>query len=285
MTRVWNFGVRNRFSHGCLHIQQPIKTVVEKQSGQFQIETNRSPNSNPQKTERSAARFAAAENLSATVGYDHSQALTDAIACLNQLKCEEGLQILSEALQIDPTNPKAYLNMGMFLIQIKQFKDALRVFDDGLMLNPDAGMRINFYAYKAEAFGQLGDLPNAKRLYDLVLEKNPNHIQANHGLAVLLIDWGAFQQAEKLLTHVLSGEDLHPAVYCERAFARAKLNNLKGAIEDCTAALELCPTFIPALASRSNLYQMIGRDDLADIDLAKLHSFQNSAGILNLLKK
>jgi len=140
-----------------------------------------------------------------------------------------------------------------------------------------------------------GNLHRAQELYRLLLNSEPNHLQANYWLGRLLIEVAQFKEAKVFLNNVLemkpddaeaqmqlgqaelmlgefeSAADHYRAVialdpenegaYCNFAKTLAFLGQYEQAINQYLRALELVPTFDAAWASLGELYLHLGRMD------------------------
>jgi tetratricopeptide (TPR) repeat protein len=140
-----------------------------------------------------------------------------------------------------------------------------------------------------------GNLHRAQELYRLLLNSEPNHLQANYWLGRLLIERAQFREAKDFLNNVLemkpddveakmqlgqaelmlgefdSAADHYRAVialepenegaYCNLAKTLAFLGQYEEAINQYLRALELMPTFDSAWASLGELYLHLGRMD------------------------
>jgi tetratricopeptide (TPR) repeat protein len=90
---------------------------------------------------------------------------------------------------------------------------------------------------------QLGRLQEAGRIYQSVLERNPNHPDALHLLGVVAHQLGKHQPAAELISRAISLRPNAPAYYANLAEVWRALGQLDRALECCRTALRLQPSY------------------------------------------
>ena len=101
-------------------------------------------------------------------------------------------------------------------------------------------METNFK--EAKIAHQEGNLSEAERIYRAILEKNPNHIEANHNLGVIMYSLGRLKEAEK---------SLKKAIELKPDFAEAH-NSLGSTLFELNLTLEAEISFRKAIELKPN---------------------------------
>lgn len=132
------------------------------------------------------------------------------------------MSLTETQLKIAPNNPRALVNKGGLLIQIKQFEAALVPLDKLIALNPNhSGAHLN----RATALLNLKRLDEAARDYRRVVELAPNMHNGHFGLGEI-----AWQRQEKdsARKHLEAGLKLSPPDAPETKLAQQRLKELGG---------------------------------------------------------
>lgn len=80
------------------------------------------------------------------------------VIMLHAKQYEHAMTAFHRVLQLSPTMPEAYANMGFALLGQKRYKEALDFFDGATSINPN---QLNAYYGMAEAYEGLGDYRGA----------------------------------------------------------------------------------------------------------------------------
>ena len=117
------------------------------------------------------------------------------------------------------TRPGTF-NEAVALLKIRKDKDAMKIFDQILAKDPE---NIDALCGKAEVLRRDRKYAEAQDLLNKILEKDPNYIPALLSLSYIYYQEENFNQAEKLVNQVLEGG-------CESKEDEALANMLLGAI-------------------------------------------------------
>ncbi|MFW9947911.1 MAG: tetratricopeptide repeat protein, partial [Candidatus Odinarchaeota archaeon] len=135
----------------------------------------------------------AIEDLNRSIELDPNIALTwefKGIYYLNYEKdVDEALKCFDKAIKIDPEVYKSWNNRGATLTELKRYKEAFDSINNALKVNPDyeIGYRskeaashnmINVFLNEAKDHFKSGDFSEAIKLYDEILELEPNNTTA-----------------------------------------------------------------------------------------------------------
>ena len=116
---------------------------------------------------------------------------------------------------------------------------------------------------QAKALHQQGQLREAVRLYQEILQDDPACAEALHSLGVAALQAGQAGQAAKLIKRALDVSPAEAAYWGHFGIALTQLNRLDEAIAAYTRAIELNPRNAEALSNLGNTLQRQGRLDQA----------------------
>lgn len=183
--------------------------------------------------------------------------------CLARLgRYQEAQELANDVLSNDKQNADAILVRGMCLYYQDNVERAFSHFQHVLKLAPDHSKAMEIYK-KAKALKQKKEEGNeafnngknkeAYGLYTEALNIDPNNISVNAKL------------------------------YFNRALVSSKLGRVNEAVSDCSAALELDPTYLKALLRRAKCYMELQQFEEAVRDYEKASKMDKSREIKNLL--
>jgi regulator of sirC expression with transglutaminase-like and TPR domain len=118
--------------------------------------------------------------------------------------------------------------------------NAIQCFDKAIDINPGKG---SAYYNRALALSGLNRITEALRDYNLALVYQPQNayrIIANR--YTLYFDTGKIREAIQDLDYLIEMDSKNVILYYNRALARAQLNNIQGAVDDCKKALGIQPS-------------------------------------------
>ncbi|MCX7878008.1 MAG: tetratricopeptide repeat protein, partial [Ignavibacteria bacterium] len=144
----------------------------------------------------------------------------------------EAIETFSKAISIDDSNYESYFGRGNCYYHLEEFSKALRDYEKAITL---FGENAELWYAKAGAEYNLGKLETSVESYKKVLELNPDNFSAILDIANTMIELGNYDEAEIYLQEIVSKRKL----WCEPYFSLAKLNMLKGEIEQGLINLEL----------------------------------------------
>ncbi|MBI1316146.1 tetratricopeptide repeat protein [bacterium] len=100
---------------------------------------------------------------------------------MDQEDWNRAMEAYSTAIKMNPKDIDSHYNLGYVYLQINQFAEARNSFARAIAASPS---QQNYRAYygRAYAFERLGDLDNARKDYQSVLQVKPNHIASREGL-------------------------------------------------------------------------------------------------------
>ena len=156
---------------------------------------------------------------------------------------------------------------GVRLYQQARYEEALQRFGQALIYDPnDAAAYYNI----AAVYHRLGDLYHrpddygrAESYYQLALSKNPHHVPARRGLAVLLVSQGRSTEAVAMLQNWANSAPNWAEPKIELARLYEELGDRSAAQKQLLEALALDPNNVRALNALGHLREIEGQKQLA----------------------
>ena len=105
---------------------------------------------------------------------------------------DRALQVLHQAVEIDPSSAKHVFNIGMLHLEATEFDEAASRFRQVLEIKPNYGPAILNLGYIAKQEERFED---AEQLYKQLIEQQPAGIEARANLAHLYLDLERYEQA------------------------------------------------------------------------------------------
>ncbi len=129
-----------------------------------------------------------------------------AISLLNTHQEQQALAIFVELNQLDPNYVVNISNMGLTLIKLQRFGDAIRCFQRAVELNPD---NVEYYVSLGLAYHKNFDFTAAKNTYQKAVTLQPRHVGALFGIAWSLHADGFIEEAMQAYKQVLEVDPTH----------------------------------------------------------------------------
>ncbi len=155
----------------------------------------------------------------------------------------------------------------------KNFSAALKTAEQWISREPKSAVA---YYLKGRALTELGNKDRAIEAFSQAIKLDPKMHAAYKDRGWLLYFKGHYKQSESDFTTVVTLNPGAPA-YTGRAYANAKLGNVKGVIADCTRSIQLDPKDRDAYELRANAYFKIGPYELSVEDWKKACALEPKA--------
>lgn len=156
---------------------------------------------------------------------------------------------------------------GVQLYQQARYQEALQRFGQAVMYDPnDATAYYNMaavYHRLGELYRQPDDFARAESYYQLALAKNPHHVAARRGLAVVLVARGRSQEAIAMLQNWAASAPQWAEPRVELARLYEELGDRASAQKMLLEALALDPRNIRALNALGHLRELEGQKEMA----------------------
>jgi tetratricopeptide (TPR) repeat protein len=234
--------------------------------------------------EREPTPFAYASRSRAWFQTEHfDEALADAEAALRlepksavAYKCRGRVRLargdlqgaiddLNAALAIDPRLATALNYRAQAYLKAGGYEQAIADATSAINLDPSITVA---YSIRGRALAAVSSYERAVQDFNALLAKDPNYLPAINNRANALLKLGRYTDCIADYTAALKIER-RADVFYNRAIARIHLDEVRLAIEDLTAAIELDPDAAAAYYHRSTLYRQLGQLENAAADLAK----------------
>lgn len=152
---------------------------------------------------------------------------------------EKAMIDLKEAIKAGSKSAEVYEDTGVLLVTKGDPKDALPLLNIAISLEPRKGRA---YYNRAMIYDQLDKKEEAIKDYNMALIYSPEFtLEILSNRSVLFIETGKYKEAIADLDYLISINNKDDKYFVNRGFARLKLNDISGAIEDYKSALKLNP--------------------------------------------
>ena len=128
------------------------------------------------------------------------------------------LQVLQDALKVEPNNDRIYFNLGLLYNEMNNKEEALKCLKKAVELK--SGNPRVYYNYGL-MMQQQGNITVATQMYKRGLEIAPEDPQLNYALAILYLQTGQDQQAIKPASVLKKNDPGNPEY--QRIFQHLKL--------------------------------------------------------------
>ena len=190
--------------------------------------------------------------------YSTEQAITLASQLQYAGKLTEALQVLMQALELEPNHAQALHLYGVLLHQVGRFDESISSIKKAIAANPQEAL---FYSNLGEMCRQRGDLSQAINLGHQAVALNPMLASAHGNLGVALFDVGDLDGSQDSHCKALALEpELLQSLNMMGSIERARKNK-SSAINWYQKALAIQPHF---LESMSNLGATLVESDQSD---------------------
>jgi Tfp pilus assembly protein PilF len=122
-------------------------------------------------------------------------------------RADEAHSHFQAAAEINPRDPMSRSNLGAYLQEHNQLREAVEQYQTTIRLTTDAGLLASTYANLGGAYRDLGEDAKAQESYDQAIRLNSNQFNAYFGLGRLLEQQGKLSAAITNYNHSLQ---LHP---------------------------------------------------------------------------
>lgn len=182
----------------------------------------------------------------------------------------------TQALKIAPNIPFIYTRRGFSLIELNNLDAATIDFEQAIKLDPKLP---SAYHGRGLIRGKIGDAQGSIEDFDIVLTLNPQYLKADEifyyqGLAYCNLQ--KFPLAIESFNQTLKINSSHGGAYYGRGFVKF-VTESEGALEDFSTAIDISPDFTASYFYRGQIFEELGKFDLALIDYSNLISRKNDS--------
>ncbi len=178
----------------------------------------------------------------------------DAIHLLGVIAHQTGhnqvaVDMISQAIVINPNVASYYCNLGNSLQELKQFESAVANFDKAISIKPDYDKA---YSNRGISLKELKQFHAAVISFDKAIALNPDFAEAYTNRGNVLHELKQFDAAVVSFNKAIALKPDVAEVYYNRGISLKELNQYQAAIESYEKALDLKPNFAEAYSNRGN---------------------------------
>ncbi len=187
--------------------------------------------------------------------YNLAQALTA------KGKIPDAMVHYTEALRMNPNDPKAHNNLGLCLAMQGNFSEATNHYAKSALLNPDnADLHYNY----GLALNALGDFDGAILQQSESLQLDPNQADTHYILGSLLVQKGRFAEAKTQLLEAVRLKPEYTEAHAKLGLVLTQLGENSEAARHYQQALRINPDSIEALNNLAWIRAASSHPDLRD---------------------
>jgi tetratricopeptide (TPR) repeat protein len=180
---------------------------------------------------------------------------------------EQAVELIGEAIKLNPSEPAAYVNRGLGLIVLEKHDEALDDFDRAIALKPDY---VAAHQNRAISLHELKRYGEALAGFDKAIHFRPDNAQAHYNKGRTFGELNQFEEALQCLDRAISLQPGYAEAYSNRGNALVKLDRHEDALASYDKALALKPDNAEAYFNRGNVLAKLNcqNDALASYDKA-----------------
>jgi tetratricopeptide (TPR) repeat protein len=161
------------------------------------------------------------------------------------------VNILTQIIQISPTDPEKYTTRGYFYSKLGKHQQAIQDFNQAISIKPNDG---DAFRNRGLAYFSIKEEQNAARDFNLAIEINPQDVAALFTRSLFYLKIKDNRNALKDLDKAIAIKADEDELFLNRSFVHYRLGNQDSALQDITRAIELNPKNSEALYNRGRLY-------------------------------
>ena len=175
--------------------------------------------------------------------------------CYKNGEYDLSLEYAKRVNERDTDNFNAYMIVGNIFLDQSDFDKATENFLRARFLNPDAPEPIYYLAMTAEFSSKTDD---AVYLYDELLSKNPNLVDATQRYVSLLMKSGKSDKAITFLENNIAKVSENGYLYCILGNCYLEANRVDEAIKSFQKTISIMPELPNAYVQLSKIYEKLG---------------------------
>jgi protein O-GlcNAc transferase len=177
-----------------------------------------------------------------------------------QAQYREAIRLIDAALAINPAVAAAHNNRGNAFKDLGETTQALASFDRAIALKPDYAEA--FYN-RANLLRELARFEEAVASYDRALALRPDYVDALSNRGSALKELERFDEALASFDRAVALKPDYAEAWYNRANTLQELQRFDAALASCDRAIALRPDFVEALNNRANALKSLRRFDEA----------------------
>ncbi len=170
------------------------------------------------------------------------------------------LKCITRALQIQPLDVGAHLNLGLVLADLGQLDQALKSYDHALALNPEFA---EAHYNRGNLCLRLRQFKEAQVSLTRAIALRPQHVASHYNLGIVLRELKHFEQSVQAYQKAIELQPDYAPAHANLGDVMYAMGRLDEALLCCERALTLSPDFAEAHSNRGNALLGMGRMDEA----------------------
>jgi len=169
---------------------------------------------------------------------------------------DQAIQMYRKALERDPDMLAAQNNLGVLLLQKKDYDQALKQFQEILATHPE---NVSAWVNSGLAYLELEDYTRAQEAFLKALSLEPENIQAHLNLGVIYSHMGRLREAQAEFQQILSREPNNYKALLNLALAYEKEGQLEASISCYERYLQVTAHLSPPPSSFQLVMEHLGQ--------------------------
>ena len=186
--------------------------------------------------------------------------LQEGFALLQSRQPQQALELIREALQLDPRSAAAHNDHGHALYELKRYDEAIASFDQAIALNPGFA---GFYYNRGMALYDLGLYEAANASFEQAIARNPGHARAFNYRGNALYELRQPQAALASYAAAIALDADYADAYNNHGSALFDLEQYASALVSFDRAISLQPNYADAHNNRGNALYELGKIEAA----------------------
>ncbi len=171
------------------------------------------------------------------------------------LSAPRRIELLQQAVRMDPSNPLLYHSLGAKLEKSGRFDDAMKLYRAALKNGVDNG---RLRSRLGDLLVRAGKKAEAIPEYEQSVRMNPADVATEANLATAYLELGRLADAERVLKGIVAIEPSNAAAQNGLGVLEIQRNNGTAARGYFEKAVELDPDLVEAYLNLGLLYKMVG---------------------------
>ena len=166
-----------------------------------------------------------------------------------------------KAIDLDPNDVNAYLNMGDAYVNLQDHREAIRCFQKAIDLDPNnadayysMGVAYTEQATFGNAFLKSQNKQKAIQYYQKAIDLDPNHIDAYLNMGTIYTELHDYKEAMRYFQKVIDVDPDHPYGYSNIGLCHNHLQNYQEAIQYLQKAIDVSPDLAAAYHNMGLVY-------------------------------
>ena len=169
------------------------------------------------------------------------------------------LEIITKAIQSNPTDPLGYFIQGDVLIDLGRSEEALLSYNQAVTYEPKHAIAYHAYYNRRVALRRMGRFEEALASSDEAIALKPNDVKTHYDRGVILSSLNRLEEALESYNKAIAYEPNYVSAYVNRAAVLANLGRFEEALASCDEAIARKPTHAGAYYNQGNIFTALDR--------------------------